>query len=455
VIDKEKFNYDNLSLGFKEGETEVEFQEFSYSHDSQSLKILSIGIIVCNILFIATDWTRSGDLMGTLIFRIGLSCFMLLGVLNSRLVKDKDSEKLQLLVFLIDFGLVVSFFLAHYFLDMPDYSLPNAIFTLMLLTVLFSGLRFRISMGYSLIVYALYVVFSTMLFYNHFWISQINNLTINLLVILAGAYMMEKFKRNIFVTNHIIEHQKKDLVSSNELKRNLLSILSHDLRAPMSKLITILNLWRGKNITKDELVDFTQKIELEVEKTSSLMDNLLYWSRDLLKGDQGKFMDVNVYEVIQQNISLHSDKLLSKKIRCQNLADPRKMVCLDVNTLNLCLRNMISNAIKFTPAMGLVEIGFNKEDGFAMFFVSDSGVGISKHGQEQLFGLSFDSMNGTRGEQGSGMGLHIVKEFLDKVGGSIRCESKPGRGSTFVFSLPIQKNNIRVYEEDGALDSNF
>ena len=68
---------------------------------------------------------------------------------------------------------------------------------------------------------------------------------------------------------------------------------------------------------------------------------------------------------------------------------------------------------------------------------------------------SLCNTQGTKGEQGTGMGLHIVKEFLDKVGGSIRCESKPGTGSTFVFSLPIQKNNIRVHEEDGALDLKF
>jgi signal transduction histidine kinase len=168
------------------------------------------------------------------------------------------------------------------------------------------------------------------------------------------------------------------------------------------------------------------------------MDNLLFWSRDLLKGDQGKFMDVNVYEAIQQNISIHSDKLLSKKIVCQNLVSPMKKVRLDVNTLNLCLRNMISNAIKFTPAMGLVEIGFNKENGFAVFFVSDNGIGISEERQKKLSSLEVDSVKGTIGEQGTGVGLHFVKEFLEKSGGSIICESKPDRGSTFIFSLPIQ-----------------
>ena len=203
-----------------------------------------------------------------------------------------------------------------------------------------------------------------------------------------------------------------------------------------------------QEISRDELFDFIKKIEKEVEKTSSLMDNMLYWSRNIQKGDQNKSTVINIYEIIQQNISLHHDKLLWKEISCKNLVDPTVRVCLDINTLNLCLRNLISNAIKFTPATGLIEIGFNQKGGFAEFFLSDTGVGIPVERQKKLFCICRDSVQGTEGEQGAGMGLHIVKEFLDRIGGYIRYENKPDRGSTFVFGLPCQQIKQRFHRAE-------
>ena len=239
------------------------------------------------------------------------------------------------------------------------------------------------------------------------------------------------------MTNHIIALQKKDLAASNDLKNKLLSILSHDLRGPIKRLLVILNLWKGRKINKNELLDFTQKIEIEIETTASLMDNLLFWSKSKLEGNHKTYQVANAYDIVKETIAIFKDQMAIKKIRCQNLIDPSKAIQTDVNLLSLCLRNTISNAIKFTPKNGIIEIGLNSTNEFAEFFVSDSGVGMSCEAKKKLYSLNFESRIGTDGEQGSGMGLFIVKEFLENEGGYIECISNPGKGTTFKFGLPL------------------
>ena len=341
------------------------------------MKLLSIGIIIGNLFFLTIDMARSNDILGAIVFRVGISCFVIVGVLNSHLVKEQNSNSLQLITFILNIGLIIGFFLAHTFVELPEYSLPNAIYTLMFLAVILSGQRFKISLLYSVLVIACYILFSTQVFSSQYLISQINNLIINIIVILVGAYMIENFRRNVFVTNHIIALQKKDLLASNDLKNRLLSILSHDLRGPIKRLIVILNLWRGRKIDKNELLDYTQKIEIEIETTASLMDNLLFWSKSKMEGNQKTYQVANAYEVAKETIAIFKDHIKAKNIRCQNLIDPSKIIQTEVNILSLCLRNLISNAIKYTPKKGIIEIGMNRTNEFAEFFVSDSGVGIS------------------------------------------------------------------------------
>lgn len=439
MIDKAGYSYDKIFLNFEDKQTESEFEDFSFKFDRKSLKVLSIGMIAGNLFLLTMDITRSNDIVGPVIFRGGISCFMILGALNTYLVKDDNSNLLQLIIFILNLGLIFFFFLAHSFIHLPSYALPNSIYVLMFLAVIFSGQRFRVSIVYSIMVYALYIFFCTQIITNQYWISQINNLTINIIVILAGAYMVEKFRRNIFVTNHIIGLQKKELASSNDLKNKLMSILTHDLRGPINKLIAILNLWKRDNINKRELVEFIQKTELEIERTSALMDNLLFWSKSELEGDRGIYSIVNVSDIVQQHISYFNDQIQFKSIKCRNLVDPSKTIRIEVHILNMCLRNVLSNAIKYSSKKGLIEIGFSNNSGYAEFFISDNGVGICGERKENLFKLSFDSKIGTIGERGSGIGLYILKEFLDNAGGYIECESKPGKGSVFRFGLPTSK----------------
>jgi signal transduction histidine kinase len=183
-----------------------------------------------------------------------------------------------------------------------------------------------------------------------------------------------------------------------------------------------------------------EKTELEVERTAALINNLLIWSRSELEGNHSIYEEVNVYDVVQQNMSYFKDHIEAKSIKCQNLADRSKTVRIEAHILNMCLRNLLSNAIKYTSKNGKIDIGYNSNNGFAEFFVSDNGTGICEDRMESLFRLSFDSKIGTDGERGSGIGLYILKDFLDNAEGYIDCSSRSGKGSAFKFGLPIKRN---------------
>jgi signal transduction histidine kinase len=277
----------------------------------------------------------------------------------------------------------------------------------------------------------------------------------NVLVVLMALTVILLFtvyrssRRRIRINKLLIEHQQEikkrsqELEQLNQVKDKFLSILSHDLRSPISALSAILNLAEQKNITPEEFRQLTGDLRKQFDNARTLISNLLDWA--LLQMDKLKIQPVKVElaTIVEENIKM-VEAMQLKQINFINEVPSGIYGWADLNMLNLILRNLILNAIKFSEIGGKVEItckDFDKH--FFVIAVKDQGVGISKDVQKLLFDKSAGySSRGTANEKGTGLGLILCKEFVEKNGGKIWFESEEWKGSTFYFT--IQKPSEKV-----------
>jgi len=271
---------------------------------------------------------------------------------------------------------------------------------------------------------------------NEFWASQIIDIIVNSLIGLTAAYILETSRRNNFVKNVLVFQQKSELESVDALKNKLFSVLSHDLRSPLRKLIAMLDMLKKQQISREDFEEHTQKIEDEVKITSRYMENLLYWSKSLIGGIEVVKKEIDIRQLVDENRAIFEGAARAKNIKIHNHIQESSKVVSDEDTMNICLRNLLSNAVKFTPADGQVDISHRSEDEYVEISISDTGKGIAPEIREGLFSLETISTPGTEGEKGTGLGLYLLKEFLERNGGTINCESEVGKGSTFHIRFP-------------------
>jgi signal transduction histidine kinase len=182
-------------------------------------------------------------------------------------------------------------------------------------------------------------------------------------------------------------------------------------------------------------------INVSSESAFNLLENLLQWART--QTDKIKFYPENIdlSELIESNIKFHKVSALKKKIKLESKVPANTVVYADSNMINTVLRNLISNAIKFTDTDGKITISADSTEDMVNVSVTDTGIGIDPETIDKLFRIdTYHTSVGTSGESGTGLGLIISREFIDKHSGKMNVTSKPGRGSTFSFTIPAGKN---------------
>ena len=248
-------------------------------------------------------------------------------------------------------------------------------------------------------------------------------------------------QRRIRINKLLMEHQEEikkrslELEQLNQVKDKFFSIISHDLRSPMNALSAILDMVNKKQLSPDEFAHLTQELRIQFNHTKTLINNLLDWT--LLQMDKLKIQqdDVDLRSMVDENFKLLSSLHL-KDIKMENEIAPGTLAKADTNMVNLVFRNLILNAIKFTDPGGRIKVATRLEQNKVVVSVSDNGVGIASDVQKILFEkTSGYSTRGTANEKGTGLGLILCKEFVEKNGGTIWLESELGKGSTFYFTL--------------------
>lgn len=236
----------------------------------------------------------------------------------------------------------------------------------------------------------------------------------------------------------ILKNQSDELVSLNKLKDKMFSIIAHDLRGPIINLKEIMSLFDQKIISEEELKSHLPLINADVKATASLLENLLYWSRTQLKGERihPDFMSLKLNSIVQINIL--GSQIKEKSLTIINNIPEQAMVYADKNMVELVIRNLLSNAIKYCHPNNTITLSSSLQGEFYVSEISDTGIGIEVNNIEKLFGMNNFSTTGTNAERGTGLGLLLCKEFVEKNGGRIWVRSELGKGSTFSFSLPIR-----------------
>jgi len=239
--------------------------------------------------------------------------------------------------------------------------------------------------------------------------------------------------------------QKNQLEESNLEKSKLMSIISHDLRAPLMNIQSYLVLL-NENEVDSEMRPVLEKALLK--STNNAMDmfsNLLQWSKSQMDGTRVNLVEVNLLTVLFDTLEMEKMHALKKDISLNYNIPPQLIVIADVNMLQLVVRNLISNAVKFTPHGGFINIDAQSISNECKITVSDNGRGIPKHKQENVFLIKSDPEFGTDNEKGVGLGLVLCKEFIERQGGRIGFESTERIGSRFFIFIPlIPANDTRT-----------
>lgn len=242
--------------------------------------------------------------------------------------------------------------------------------------------------------------------------------------------------------NKIIATQNKTLEGLNTTKDRIFAIIGHDLRKPALAFrgITEKVNYLLKNQDFERLNKLGITIEREALSLNKLTDNLLNWAlmqRDVLPHNP---TNINIKEIIDEVIDLFTTTAVNKNISIQSNIDSNLQVLADPDALRIIIRNLIDNAIKYTPHGGTVEIEADVRNNQVQINIIDDGIGMERHKLQSIFLLQKDkSKRGTAGEKGTGLGLHLVEELIKINKGSIKAMSQLGQGTSFNIALPIAK----------------
>ncbi len=252
-------------------------------------------------------------------------------------------------------------------------------------------------------------------------------------------------KAELFSQKEEIMTQSKELAQMNATKDKLFSIISHDLRSPFNQLNGILKLLDMDGLTQAEFQHFAKELHKNTDTLSDMLDNLLRWSiLQMQQGIAANLKNLHPRAVADAVIQLYGASINDKAITIFNLIPPDLVAWADPDQVKLILRNLIANAIKFTHSGGEIRVGGQMVGDRLEITVSDFGVGMSPAQMAELFTIQTNSSKaGTSGETGTGIGLLLVKEFVENNGGTISVQSEVGQGSSFSFTLqPGQANPV-------------
>lgn len=236
--------------------------------------------------------------------------------------------------------------------------------------------------------------------------------------------------------NKEISYQNRMLEADNKTKDKLLSIISHDLRNPLVNTKGILNLVNQGIVPEDQAKQLLLQLETQYMGTTSLLDNLLFWLKGQMAGKNLDRSKVVIFQLVKGLEDEHRMLLERKQILFHNLVNPQMHIYADKEMIRIVLRNLISNAIKFTPEKGMIEIKTEQTEAETIILVEDTGIGMSDETIQKVNAKQYYTTAGTSMEKGSGFGLMLCSDLINRHDGSLTIESMPGKGSRFVIKLP-------------------
>lgn len=268
-----------------------------------------------------------------------------------------------------------------------------------------------------------------------FWIASM------VMALLTGVLLLMLLSRARYrkKVNLILEDKNRELAALNSTKDKLFAIMAHDLRNPVSAFKTLTQTISAKSadLTSQEMRDYSNVLAQSAEDLLGMLNNLLIWAKSQRSKMQCQKAVFSPADIAHRVFVAHRLQAQQKRISMFNELDDRLNISNDPRMTETILRNLVSNAIKFTDKGGEIRIYSNKKNNAFELCVSDTGIGMSKEEQEHLFNDSLQEKIGQhKSGKGTGLGLILSKELVGLCGGTLRVESKIGEGSIFIVSLP-------------------
>lgn len=261
------------------------------------------------------------------------------------------------------------------------------------------------------------------------------------ILILYLYILKRKSNKQLKAVNEKIEQQNIELQNLNATKDKFFSILGHDLKSPLNSLSSFSSLLINyfDSLSKEEIQTLAKDLDKSLKNLYSLLDNLLEWARSQTGNINFTPEQLDLKSILDENQELLKVQAGNKEITIiQNRTSPLP-VLTHKHSVTTVVRNLVANSIKFTPAGGKITMDAIEKDGQALVSIADTGVGMSEQTIQKLFRIdSKVSTLGTANEKGTGLGLVLCKDFVEKNGGKLWVESKEGEGSTFYFTIPLK-----------------
>ncbi len=269
-------------------------------------------------------------------------------------------------------------------------------------------------------------------------IVGISSLLVIIVMIVRNNRQRSKTNQLLLEKNNAIENQNLQLKQANEIKDKLFFIIGHDLRGPLSNLKTLLNLVSHNQVSDEEFKTLTPQLNQSVVSINETIVNLLEWSGSQLHGWQQHPIDFAIRLAIDKAFYLFAESASGKQITLTNEVANELRVHADKNQIELVFRNLIHNAIKFTPEGGRIIVSAEVSGEFIKVGIIDNGVGMTEQQLATLFEeYNVRSTHGTKGEKGTGLGLALCREMIYANGGRIQVTSKEGEGTSVFVSLKM------------------
>jgi signal transduction histidine kinase len=307
------------------------------------------------------------------------------------------------------------------------------------------------------------VIIITLLVFEYLYPGAINNTypdRISRFIDVGYTYLISVFfiflvatsiRRSYYTERKLVEQKATELEYTNTTMNKLFSILAHDLRSPLASIQNYLEILSEYKLDEGERLSINKELLNSTQNTQEMLTNLLLWSKSQMKGVSVKLVEVNLKIALQTTLQILQTVAVEKGIQLTNQLKDSIFIIADADMLQLIIRNLINNALKFTNPGGQIIISADTIGTDCRVTIKDNGLGISYEQQNDIFSLKTESTFGTKNEKGVGLGLLLCKEFTELQNGKITFESIPGNGATFYVSFKLSQHINEDDKKEGQL----
>ncbi len=372
--------------------------------------------------------------------------FVLTVVIVSLLLKLRKVISIQtsylIIVYTSALGLVIAYF---YSLHLGVFNSAAIFQDLITIPPIIFATGFIVNKRHMLLLGTLYFLSYPLLMFLSKDPMLVNSATFIAIMIIGATiamlifigFMESSLKANAEANLKILK-QKQDLEKLNDEKTKLFSVIAHDLRSPMGNAVSVASLLLEDDLNESDKEELIKTIYGMSKKAFNLLENLLSWAK--IEGDKFNvhIEEIRLRQEAQKAADIFSINLKDKRIKLTNKISKEVKILSDKMILDTAFRNLISNAIKFTGEGGEIILDAEESNSTVTFSVRDTGVGIPKDKIQTLFDdkETVEPAYGTRNEKGVGLGIKLTKSLIEEANGTIRVESKEGKGTTFFVTFP-------------------